>query len=264
MPLSPVRSPRALSALLPMLVLGLGLLGCGDNSTPAMPQVPPMTPTPTTPTQPTTPTPEPDPMTPAEPTEATYDIGYNALISSNAFLQALGAAPYPEGVESAASLVLAEHPRDIVLWEDGGMASAGLKMLAETGDATDLIAEAEEMSITVRWRDSNAVLNLIQNIREITLNSQNSCVTYAQGIVPSPDWFVGFTICATDEETGEWLETVELTAIAWDAGTDDGDDYMAEDMPSDPQMPISPLDKAPFSPARAPVSVITATLRQGS
>lgn len=266
MPLSPVRSPRALSALLPMLVLGLGLLGCGDNSTPSMPQVPPMTPTPTTPTQPTTPTPPPDPepTTPDQPAEATYDIKYDAHISSLAALVLLGGAtPYPEGVEAADGLVMAEHPRDVTLWEPGGMASAGLKMLAETGDATTAIGEAEAMGMTVRWRDGASVQALLQ-AQEITLDYQNSCVTYAQGIVPSPDWFVGFTICATDEETGEWLETVELIAIAWDAGTDDGDDYMADDMPSDPQMPITPLDIAPFSPARTPVSTITATLRQGS
>lgn len=263
MPLSPVRSPRALSALLPMLVLGLGLLGCGDNSTPSMPQVPAMTPTPTTPTQPTTPTPEPEPTTPDQPAEATYDIGYQAHISSNAFLQALGAVPYPEGVESAASLVLAEHPRDIVVWEEDGMASAGLKMLAETGDAAMLIEEATAMGVTIRWRDSDAILQLIQVTQEITLNYENPCVTYAQGIVPSPDWFVGFTICAVDED-GMWMEEIPLVAIAWDAGTDDGTDYMAEDAPSDPQVPITPLDIAPFSPERTPVSTITATLRQGS
>lgn len=264
MPLSPARSPRALSALIPMLVLGLGLLGCGDNSTPSMPQVPPMTTTP--PTTPTTPTPPPDPepTTPDQPEEATYDIQYAALISSiDALVLLGGATAYPDGVEAAEGLVMAEHPRDITLWERGGMASAGLKMLAETGDPTMAIAEAEAMGMTVRWRDGASVQALLQG-QEITLNYQNSCVTYAQGIVPSPDWFVGFTVCATDEETGEWMETVELTAIAWDAGTDDGDDYMAEDMPSDPQMPISPLDKAPFSPAETPVSVITATLRQGS
>lgn len=263
MPLSPARSSRALSALIPMLVLGLGLLGCGDNSTPAMPQVPPMTttPTPTTPTPP--PEPEPEPTTPDQPAEVTYDIQYNALISSNAFLQALGAAPYPEGVESAASLVLAEHPRDIVVWEEGGMASPGLKMLAETGDAAMLIEESTARGVTVRWQTSDAVLQLISVTQEITLNYENPCVTYAQGIVPSPDWFVGFTVCAVDED-GMWMEEVPLTAVAWDAGTDDGDDYLADDMASDPQMPISQLDKAPFSPAGTPVSVITATMRQES
>ena len=266
MPLSPVRSSRALSALIPMLVLGLGLLGCGDNSTPSMPQVPPMTSTPTTPTTPTPPPPDPEPTTPDQPEEATYDIpdeAYRPFISANPLLQAVGATPFPEGVDTSASLLMVEHPRDIPIWEEGGMASAGLKVLAETGDAEMAIAEAEEMG-TVRWKNFQDVFNLITVTKEITLNYENPCITYAQAIVPSPDWFVGFRVCAVDEETGAWLEEVSLTAIAWDAGTDDGDEYMAEDMPSDPQMPISPLDIAPFSPARTPVSTIRAVLRQGS
>lgn len=199
--------------------------------------------------------------TPApQPRDATYDLNYQAFISSNAFLQALGAAPYPEGVASADSLVFAEHSRDVVLWEEGGLASPGLEMLAESGNASMLIADATTMGLTVRWQTSDAVLQLIQVTQEITLNYENPCVTYAQGIVPSPDWFVGFTVCAVDGD-GIWMEEVPLVAIAWDAGTDDGDDYMAAEAPSSPQQRIRPLDKAPFSPARTPVFVINATLR---
>ena len=169
-------------------------------------------------------------------------------------------ALYPEGVASADSLVFAEHSRDVVLWEEGGLASPGLEMLAETGNASMLIADATTMGLTVRWQTSDAVLQLIQVTQEITLNYENPCVTYAQGIVPSPDWFVGFTVCAVDGD-GIWMEEVPLVAIAWDAGTDDGDDYMAAEAPSSPQQRIRPLDKVPFSPARTPVFVINATLR---
>lgn len=270
-PLSAPRShrvPRAwfpAPAALAVLALALGLAACGDNSTPSMPQVPAApTPAPTTPTTPT-PTPEPEPTTPEQPAEATYDIVFSAAISSNALLQGLGAAPYPEGVTAADGLMMAEHPEDLVIWEDGGMASDGLKSLAESddGDPAALIAEAEALGAVVRFRDGAAILNLVTQSREITLAHTAPCVTYANAITPSPDWFVGFRICAVDEE-GVWKEEIAFTAVAWDAGTDDGDDYTSEDAASDPREPIRQLDHAPFSPAGAAVSTITATLRQGS
>lgn len=265
---SSLRVPLAvLPAALAVFAVGLLLAACGDNSTPSMPQVPVApAPAPTTPTTPTpTPTPEPEPTTPEQPAEATYDIVFSAAISSNALLQGLGAAPYPEGVTSADGLMMAEHPEDLVIWEDGGMASEGLKSLAESddGDPAALIAEAEAMGAVVRFQDGTAILNLVTQSREITLAYTAPCVTYANAITPSPDWFVGFRICAVDEE-GMWKEEIAFTAVAWDAGTDDGDDYTSEDAASDPQQPIRQLDKAPFTPAGAPVSTISATLRQES
>lgn len=262
---SSFRVPPA--AALAVFALGLGLAACGDNSTPSMPQVPAApAPTPTTPTTPT-PTPEPEPTTPDQPAEATYDITFLPSITSNATLLAFvpDAKPYPEGVTAADGLMMAEHPEDIVIWEDGGMASEGLKSLAESddGDPAALIAEAESMGAVVRFRNGAQILNLLQNDMEITLAYTAPCVTYANAITPSPDWFVGFRICAVDEE-GVWKEEIAFTAVAWDAGTDDGDDYPSDDAPSDPQQPIRQLDKAPFSPAGAPVSTINATLRQGS
>lgn len=259
------RAMRTAPAALAALALGLGFAACGDNSAPSMPQMPAApAPAPTTPTTPT-PTPEPEPTTPEQPAEATYDITFDPALSSNALLQGLGADPYPEGVTSADGLIMAEHPDDIVIWEDGGMASEGLKMLAESddGDPAALIAEAEAAGAEVRWRDGAAILNLITIDREVTLSYTAPCVTYANAITPSPDWFVGFRICAVDEE-GNWKEEIAFTAVAWDAGTDDGDDYTSEDSASDPQQPIRQLDKAPFSPAGTPVSTISATLRQGS
>lgn len=270
-PLSATRSRRLPRRSFPaptalaVLALGLGLAACGDNSTPSMPQIPAApAPAPTTPTTPTPP-PTPEPTTPEQPAQATYDIKFNSFLSSNAILIALGSDPYPEGVTAADGLMMAEHPEDIVIWEDGGMASDGLKMLAESddGDPAALIAEAIDAGARVRFQDGAAILNLLTVEEEITLEYATPCVTYANAITPSPDWFVGFRICAVDEE-GMWKEEIAFTAAAWDAGTDDGDDYTSEDAASDPQQPISQLDKAPFSPAGTPVSTISATLRQES
>ena len=251
------KSIRRTSPAIAPIVGALILAGCGSDSstTPTPAPAPAATPAPA-------PTPTPPPPR-AE--EATYDIVYEAFLSDNALLQQLqGAAPFPEGVRSATGVVMGEHPRDVPLWEPGGMASEGLQMLAETGDPSALIAEGESRGIVFRLRENAAVARLVIEVREITLNYTAPCVSFAQAILPSPDWFVGFAgVCAVDAETGEWLDEVRFSSAAFDAGTDDGDDYTSEDAPSSPQQPITRLEKAPFA-RDTDVARITGTLRKES
>ena len=143
--------------------------------------------------------------------QATYDIVYEAFISDNALLQQLmGATPFPEGVSKSFGVLWCEHPPDVPLWESGEMASEGLKMLAETGDPSALIAEARAKRGFVRAEDISEVANLIITYQEITLDRDKPCITFAQAITPSPDWFVGFAnVCAIDADTGEWRDDIQ-------------------------------------------------------
>mmetsp|Transcript_9910 Transcript_9910/g.41933 ORF Transcript_9910/g.41933 Transcript_9910/m.41933 type:complete len:101 (+) Transcript_9910:398-700(+) len=58
---------------------------------------------------------------------------------------------------------------------------------------------------------------------------------YLSGIAmlaPSPDWFSGFSqINTCDVVTGEFIDHIEGPLGAYDAGTDGGESFMAEDMP---------------------------------
>ncbi len=234
----------------------VGLLlfaACGDDD-----EATPTTPAPA-PTPAPTPTPDPEPTVPET---ATYDIEYRAAISSNPLLQALGATPFPEGVGTAPPLAMIQHADGVVLWEEGGIASDGLKTLAESGESAAFIAEAEAAGgITLMSHEDE--LTALLDVLEITLTLEAPCATFAQMIAPSPDWFFGFSsVCALDED-GNWLETIELTSVAYDAGTAEGEEFefKAEGDDTDPRVAITELDKAPFSPPGTPLSVISATLR---
>ncbi len=229
--------------------------GCGsDNST-----IPAPTPAPPAPT----PAPQPDPEPPSPAEKATFDIEYVPLISGNPLFQQLGAQPFPEGVAAAAEVAMVAHSADAVLWEEDGLASEGLKSLAETGTSSLLIAEAYGLGYTTLAQTFEVVTQVI-GAEELTLAHDQPCISFAQKIDPSPDWFLGFNACAVDED-GNWLQEITITAIAFDAGTAEGDDFSpkAEGADSDPRQPIAPLEVSGtvFSPARTPLSTITATLR---
>ena len=65
---------------------------------------------------------------------------------------------------------------------------------------------------------------------EIMVEDQYSMVSLISRIAPSPDWFVGvdsFDLCAND---GKWMENVVKDLLPWDAGTDDGKEFISSDM----------------------------------
>ena len=77
-------------------------------------------------------------------------------------------------------------------------------------------------------------------------------------IAPSPDWFVGVSGRSLQDESGEWLEELEVTLYPYDAGTDDGATYTSANADSSPQQPIRGIrGEAPFSDA--PIGTFTFT-----
>ncbi len=236
-----------------LLAAALTLAACGDDGGSAAPApTPAPTPTPTP-----TPEPEPDP----EPETRVYTIQYEALISGNPLFQALfGATPYPDGVTTAPPVAFIAHPRGETLWEMGATASAAMKVLAETGESADVVAEATGRGFTIQANHEDQITALLTSGNpSIEVSSDNPCFTFAQAIAPSPDWFVGFShVCATDED-GAWLDEIAFEAAAFDAGTAAGDDFADKADGADTTQPITHLDKAPFTPAGTPVSRIIAT-----
>lgn len=227
------RRPGALPAVALLLALAPG---CGGGSSPSSP-APTPAPPPTTPTTPpTTPTP-PDPE-PAQPDTATYTFEQpETLIGPRAV------TPLPEGVTLHGELALVLHSRDWMPFEEGLPASDGLKTLAETGAAGAFFAEAEAAGAEVPIRTLGRLLSLfLSPDPSIEVTLEKPCLSYAQQISPSPDWFVGWsTACATDAE-GRWLDTVTTEMIAFDAGTADGPSFEAKTADTEPRFAVTQLD----------------------
>lgn len=240
-----------------LLLSVLLLATCGGDSgtTPAPAPAPPPAPAPA-------PAPAPEPE-PEEPMTATYHITYAPHYSGNALFQALGAQPYPvEGTQASPEIAFFAYPLDAPLWEEGGMASEGLEHLAYDGHAHDLAHEAEEMGWPVYAESFDEIVTLLQTDPHIELSLEFPCISYAQRLSPSPDWFIGFNACAAHEDDGElhWEETLTVRVEVYDAGVRDGEPYMAATGTSDPQESITRVMTPPWDTEA--ISTITGTLEE--
>ena len=72
------------------------------------------------------------------------------------------------------------------------------------------------------------------------------CLSYAQRLDPSSDWFIGFASVCTVDEAGNWLDELALTASMYDAGTAEGEPYAGATGPTAPQQPISKVELPPW------------------
>lgn len=230
------RRPAVLSAVVLLFAVSYG---CGDSSSPSTPTPTPAPPptTPSTPTTPTTPTPEP-----TQPDTATYTFAQPVrLIGSST--STTTPAKLPDGVNLHGELAMFLHSRDWMPFEEGQPATDGLKILAETGDPGAFLAEAEAASGEARARTIGELFVFLTD-PSIRITIEKPCMSYAQWIEPSPDWFVGWsTACATDKD-GRWLDTVTTRMIAFDAGTADGGNFERKRPGADtePRWVVSQLD----------------------
>ncbi|MCY3747592.1 MAG: spondin domain-containing protein [Acidobacteria bacterium] len=240
-----------------LLLSVLLLATCGGDSgtTPAPAPAPPPAPAPA---PAPAPTPEPEPA----PEMATYTFGADSIkanyASPGSLLTVLGAQPYPEGASASEEVAFVAHPMGEVLWEEGGMASEGLEHLAYDGHAHDLTDEARGMGWMILAEGFSGVQTLL-TAGAIELSSEFPCLSYAQRLDPSPDWIIGFNVCAMDEE-GNWLEMITVRAEMYDAGVRDGEPYMAATGTSDPQEPITRVMTPPWDTEA--ILEITGTLAQ--
>ncbi|MYB32021.1 MAG: hypothetical protein F4Y20_05740, partial [Acidobacteria bacterium] len=184
---------------------------------------------------------------------------YKANYTTNPIFTLLfpDAQPYPEGAMADNELAFVAHPMGETLWEEDGMASEGLDHLAWDGHAHDLTDEARAMGWDV-LAESFDEITAVLGTAEINLSSEFPCLSYAQKLAPTPDWFIGFNACAVDEE-GNWLETIMVRAEVYSSGTRAGEGYMEATGRRDPQVPISRVMTPPWDTDA--VSEITGTLR---
>lgn len=89
-----------------------------------------------------------------------------------------------------------------------------------------------------------------QTIEAIRLDAAHSFITSISAMIPSPDWFSGFyDFNALDSATNTWYQSFVLETYPWDAGTDSGTTYKADDVATSPPEDIFQLtvETAPAS-----------------
>jgi hypothetical protein len=219
------------------VVLTLCAAGCAASA-PTAPAVPTPTPTPVASPSPSpVPVPNPDPIAryvvtfqstwspETHPTDWPFDAHYSGLIGGT-------------------------HNSRVTFWKEGDLASPGIQLMAEKGRNSPL---DQEVASAIAAGNAEFVLSgdaLSGSPRSVSMEFQIGVnfplVTLVTMVAPSPDWFVGVSGLSL-LPNGQWAEEVVATLYAWDAGTDCGVTYAAENCESRPPQPIHRLSGFPVA-----------------
>ena len=147
-------------------------------------------------------------------------------------------------------LIGGTHRDAVRFWEEGGLASEGIKRMAELGAQSPLDEEviaamaagtAEHLLAGGNLRGSPGSTQF-----EFEVSRDYPLVTLVTMVAPSPDWFVGVSALSLFEN-GDWVREKEVPLVPWDAGTDSGVTFLSADRPTRPREPISRITTPPLA-----------------
>ena len=151
----------------------------------------------------------------------------------------------PGGVPGSAHfspLIGAVHSDQVSFWEPGGRASRQMERVAELGIQRELRALMERNS------DVFAVLEkepprggTASTTIEFEVTRQYPLVTLATMIAPSPDWFVGISARSLFDDSGSWVDDLEIDLFPYDAGTEEGAEFSLDNPATVPQGTITSI-----------------------
>ena len=184
-----------------------------------------------------------DPMNVGDAVTATYSVTFESAWSASSHPTSFPTNPHFSG------LIGATHSSSLVIWEAGGLASTGIKNMAELGSKAALQNEVNDFinAGTARSVLSGGGIGRSPGSVELTfeVNRDSPLVTLVSMLAPSPDWFVGVSGLNL-RGNGEWRDDVTVPLAVYDAGTDSGASYTAANTPTTPPDPIAALTSSPF------------------
>ncbi len=187
--------------------------------------------------------PPPPPPPPPEPTSVRYRVVFDALWNQQTHPQ-----DYP-GNPHFSPIIGATHNAAVRFWADGGIASDGLKRLAEQGFTSPLDAHINDAIAAGTARDLVRGANIRSpgsTAMEFDVHQSHPLLTLVTMVAPSPDWFVGTESLALFVG-GRWVESLVIDLLPWDAGTDGGRSYESPDEQVNPRRPIVRLTGFPVA-----------------
>jgi len=190
--------------------------------TTAPPTDEPRTPEPTEPPPtPTLPAPT-DAPTPSPRQTAQYELVFDATWSADTHPVDFPSNPH------FSPLIGATHGPEAVLWEVDGLASPGIRNVAETGGTSPLDSEIEALIAggTICAAISGRGVPVSPGSVKVAIEVNLDCplISIVTMIAPSPDWFVGVSGLSLLQD-GAWVDALTVELLPHDAGTDSGSTY---------------------------------------
>ena len=153
-----------------------------------------------------------------------------------------------DGVPSGAhftTLIGGVHNAGVTFLSEGGMASAGVELMAELGGTSTLANEvraAEPNALSVlQGSGGNIGPTSPSTISTVTVTSDHPRVTLLTMVAPSPDWFVGVSGLSLLDAQAGWLASLTANLYPWDAGTEEGAEFSLSNPATSPQGTIMSL-----------------------
>ena len=171
---------------------------------------------------------------------AQYQITFDAVWSKDN-----GHTVIPDGAHFS-PFIAWTHTKGLEVFRSGGFASEGVKVMAETGAPQPLLAELEreKQAGRVGMYVTGSLLYSPGSVqRMIEPTQQHRYITVVSMLAPSPDWFVAVRDFELFAENQWRAGFSNYETLVYDAGTDSGTSFTAEDQPTEPQQPIQRLEE---------------------
>mmetsp|Transcript_29159 Transcript_29159/g.62487 ORF Transcript_29159/g.62487 Transcript_29159/m.62487 type:complete len:588 (+) Transcript_29159:179-1942(+) len=155
------------------------------------------------------------------------------------------------GSASWSAPVLVSHSKDWRMWTGTETVTAGVEYIAEEGFPTVMYNEFqnagyETLQMVIGERMYNTTES--QHLPPINVTYSHPWLSSMVKITPSPDWFVGFSdFRSVSYDTETFFNRVVIQSYVWDAGTDEGESYLAFDRDLDPQVPCMRFCVPPYA-----------------
>jgi hypothetical protein len=163
---------------------------------------------------------------------ATYSVTFDS-----AWSQATHPVDYPASAHFS-RFVGATHGAGYAIFKERGMASDGLKRVAEMGAPSPHDAEIQKAisggaaGQMIRGEPVKTLPG--SSTMSFTADDAHAMVSIVTMVAPSPDWFTGVSGLALKDK-GKWIDRKVVTVYAWDAGTDSGATFLAPDQATSPR-----------------------------
>jgi len=179
-------------------------------------------------------------------TTAKYKVTFNATWSSTTH-----PTDFPSNANPHfSSLVGMTHNDQVKLFEQGTLATTGIKNMAETGSTSAL---RNEIEVWINGSTAGVVISGTptssspdQATAEFTITQQYPLASLVTMIAPSPDWFVGVS-GVNLFENGAWVSSKTIEVGTYDSGTDSGPTYRSANEVTSPQENIMKITTAPLA-----------------
>ena len=171
--------------------------------------------------------------------EATYTVTFQGAWNTT-----VTAGGVPSGGHFT-TLIGGVHNAEVTFLKEGGMATAGVEIMAElggTGTLTNEVRAAEPNALSVlQGSAGNIGPTGSSTINMVTLTTDHPRVTLLSMVAPSPDWFVGVSGLSLLDAGAGWLPSQTVNLYPWDAGTEEGTEFSLTNSATSPQETITSL-----------------------